>query len=121
MSFINRIGKWSLVAGFAMAMAVAPTASHAAKGLLKMHEGDWTGNLVSCKLIQIILEDEMDYKIKRVFLPTGAQVYEAIIAGEIDFSCEGWPSYSPIKEKYLKEYGGDGQVAMMGRMTRFTL
>ena len=89
MSLINRIGKGSLVAAFVVAMAVAPTVSHAAKGLLKLHEGDWTGNLVSCKLIQIILEDEMDYKVKRVFLPTGSQVWEAIVAGEIDFACEG--------------------------------
>ena len=116
MSLINRIGKGSLVAAFVVAMAVAPTVSHAAKGLLKLHEGDWTGNLVSCKLIQIILEDEMDYKVKRVFLPTGSQVWEAIVAGEIDFACEGWPSYNPAKEKYLTEYGGDGQVEMFGRM-----
>jgi glycine betaine/proline transport system substrate-binding protein len=97
-------------------MTAAPTASHAAKGILKLHEGDWTGNLVSCKLLEIILEDEMDYKVKRIFLPGGAQVWEAIIAEELDIACEGWPSYNPTKEKYMKEYGGDGQVEMLGRV-----
>lgn len=116
MTIVNRLGKWSLAAAVVMAVAAIPTASQAAKGIIKLHEGDWTGNLVTCKLLEIILEDEMDYKVKRIFLPGGAQVFEAIIAEEIDFACEGWPSYNPIKEKYLTEYGGDGQVEMMGRV-----
>ncbi len=95
------------------AMAVSGSAN-AAKGLLKMHEGDWTGNLVTCKILQIILEDEMDYKVKRTFLPAGPVVYEAIVGGELDIACEGWPSYNPSKEVYMKEYGGDGQVAKLG-------
>lgn len=116
MTVINRLGKWSLAAAVVVALLAAPTTSHAAKGIMKLHEGDWTGNLVSCKLIEIILEDEMDYKVKRIFLPGGAQVWEAIIAEELDIACEGWPSYNPVKEKYMKEYGGDGQVEMFGRM-----
>lgn len=105
-----------LAAVFAITAAIAPGTSYAAKGVLTLHEGDWTGNLVSCKLLEIILEDEMDYKVKRTFLPGGPVVYEAIIGGEIDFACEGWPSYNPTKGEYIKEFGGDGQVDKLGDM-----
>ncbi len=116
MTFKKLLGKWLSAAAILIAVTMAAPAAQAAKGVLTLHEGDWTGNLVTCKLLEIILEEEMDYKVKRTFLPGGAVVYEAIIGGEIDFACEGWPSYNPIKSTYIKEYGGDGQVEMFGRM-----
>jgi glycine betaine/proline transport system substrate-binding protein len=109
-------GKWVLLAAVVAVAAMMSTASFAAKGIIKLHEGDWTGNLVSCKLLQIILEDEMDYKVKMIFLPAGPVVSEAIIGGELDAACESWPSYSTSKEKYVTEFGGDGSIEYFGAM-----
>lgn len=110
MTIRNLLGKWPLLAAVVMAMAVAPTATFAGKGVIKLHEGDWTGNLVFSKLAQIILEDEMDYTVKMIFLPAGPAVSEAIIGGEIDVGFESWPSYSTTKDVYIKEWGGDGSI-----------
>lgn len=104
------------VAVVAMAIAVAPSTGHAAKGVLKLHEGDWTGNLVTCRLLKIILEEELDYKVKEIAMPAGPAVAEAIRGGDIDFACESWPSYSPTKDKYISEYGGDGSVELIGHV-----
>lgn len=112
----SRIGKWMLLASVAMAVAAAPMVSFADKGTIRLHEGDWTGNLVDGKLIQIILEDEMDYKVKMIFLPAGPAVAEAVIGGDIDIGFETWPSYSTTKEKYITEYGGNGEVELLGRV-----
>lgn len=95
-----------------MALGLGSAAS--AGGLLTAPEADWTGGQVTCKVIQIILEDEMGYKVKRITMPSGPAVYEGIRAGDLDFACEGWPSYSPSKDKYMKEYGGDGSVVKLG-------
>ena len=58
---------------------------------------DWTGAIVTCRTIQWVLENHMDYKVKTVSMPGGPGVWEAIRAGDIDFYCETWPSYNPIK------------------------
>ena len=52
----------------------------------------------------------MDYKVKRITMPSGPGVNEGIRSGDLDFACETWPSYSTTKEKYVTEYGGDGSV-----------
>lgn len=111
-----RIGKWLLIAAVAVTMAAVSTAAFAAKGVIKLHEGDWTGNLVDGKLIQIILEDEMDYKVKMIFLPFGPVVFEAIIGGEIDAAFEAWPSYNPTKDVYFTKWGGDGSLEYIGEV-----
>jgi glycine betaine/proline transport system substrate-binding protein len=87
-----------------------------AGGVLTAQEADWTGAQVSCKIMEIILEEEMGYKVKRVTLPQGPAVFEGLSAGDIDFACEMWPSYSPSKDKFMKEYGGDGTVVSFGEM-----
>jgi len=75
---------------------------------------DWTGGAVVCSLVQKILENEFDYKIKAITMPSGAGVYEGIAAGDLDYACESWPSYSSSKEIMIKEFGGDGSVKYMG-------
>ena len=105
---------WALGAVM-FALALQPGTAFAAKGIVKLHEGDWTGNLVFGKLAEIIIEDELDYKVKMVFMPAGPAVSEAIISGDIDAGFETWPSYSTTKEKYVTEYGGDGSVEMYTR------
>ena len=54
-----------------------PAAVFAAKGIIKIHEGDWTGNLINIKLAEIILEEHMDYKTKIIFLPAGPAVFRS--------------------------------------------
>ena len=105
-----RIGKWLLTAVVAVTLAAVSTAAFAAKGIIKLHEWDWTGNLVDGKLAQIILEEEMDYKVKMIFLPSGPVVFEAIIGGEIDAAFEYWPSYNPTKGVYFEKWDGDGSL-----------
>jgi len=109
------VGKIATLLGAAVVTATLATSAFAAKGIVKLHEGDWTGNLVFGKLAEIILEEHMDYKVKMIFLPAGPAVAEAIIGGEIDAGFETWPSYSTTKEKYITEYGGNGAVEMYAR------
>jgi ABC-type proline/glycine betaine transport system substrate-binding protein len=99
-----------LIAG-AMLVAAAPAQ---AGGVLNVPEADWTGGQVTCKVLQIILENEMGYKLRRITMPSGPTVREGMIAGDIDFACEMWPSYDPTKEKYVTEFGGDGSVILLG-------
>ena len=81
-------GKWLIAATLFAAVAFQPAAVFAAKGIIKIHEGDWTGNLINIKLAEIILEEHMNYKTKIIFLPAGPAVFEAILAGEIDIAFE---------------------------------
>lgn len=108
---IRRLALGTAVAG---AVALAPMTASAAEGMLKMPEADWTGGLVTCTLIKTILEKEMDYKVKSVGMPSGNVVVEAIIAGDLDFGCESWPSYNTWKSKYVSEWEGDGSVLKFG-------
>ena len=75
---------------------------------------DWTGGVVTCLVAQYIMENEMGYKVKRVTMPSGPGVYEGVRAGDLDFACESWPTYSPSKDKYVSKFGGDGSVEYLG-------
>jgi glycine betaine/proline transport system substrate-binding protein len=97
-----------------LALAVGLPTSAVAGKVLTAPVADWTGGAVTCKVIQMILEDEMGYTLKRITMPSGPTVREGMIAGDLDFACEMWPSYDPTKEKYVKEFGGDGSVILMG-------
>ncbi|MEL7465238.1 MAG: glycine betaine ABC transporter substrate-binding protein [Pseudomonadota bacterium] len=96
------------LAATAGAMMIGSTAS--AGGLLNVPVPDWTGGAVSCEILHYVLENEMGYKVKRVTMPAGAALDEGMIAGDLDFGCERWPSYDPLKAKYVEEYGGDGSI-----------
>lgn len=109
---LTRILAGALLAALAMTSA----STWAAKGIIKLHEGDWTGNLINLNLAKIILEEEMDYKTKVLFLPAGPQVYEAILGGDIDVAFEFWPSYNPTKGEYFTKWGGDGSLEYLGEM-----
>ena len=94
---------------------VAGTASPAfAAGVLTAPEADWTGGQVTCKILEIILEEELDYKVKRITMPAGPAVWEGMRSGDLDFGCESWPSYNPAAREYVTEYGGDGSVVKLG-------
>ena len=81
-----------------------------AGGVLKSAVNDWTGGAVMCEIVHQILENEMDYKIKRIVMPSGPGRDEAIRSGDLDYGCELWPSYSNTIQKYVTEYGGDGSM-----------
>ena len=97
---------------FALSLGSVPSV-HAAKRLTAP-DADWTGGVVTCRVLQYIMENEMGYKIKTVTMPSGPGVSEGIRNGDLDFACETWPSYSTTKEKYVTKYGGDGSVAFLG-------
>ena len=46
------------------------TTAQAAKRLT-VPDPDWTGGVVTCRTIQYVLENELDYKIKTVSIPGG--------------------------------------------------
>lgn len=94
-------------------LALGLGSAHAG-GRLTAPDPDWTGGLVTCLVAQYIMENEMDYKIKRVTMPSGPGVFEGTRSGDLDFACESWPSYNPVTNEYIKEFGGDGSVAYLG-------
>ena len=102
----------AMVVSFGMAFSASAPAE--AGGVITVPEADWTGGRVTCKVLQFILEDEMDYKIKLITMPAGPGVSEGMRSGDLDFACESWPSYAPTKGKYIAEWGGDGSLVKLG-------
>ena len=66
-----------------------------AQGRLNAAVTDWTGAIVTCRIVTTILEREYNYKITHVEIPSGNATMEAIAGGDIDMGCESWPSYNP--------------------------
>ena len=112
MNIVKRLS--AATAAGALALGFAMSAPVSAAKVLTAPVADWTGGAVTCKIIQVILEEEMGYKVKRITMPSGPGVREGMRAGDLDFACEMWPSYDPTKEKYVTEFGGDGTVILMG-------
>ncbi len=97
------------VAG-ALALAITVSTPASAGGLVNSAVNDWTGGAVMCEIVHQILENEMDFKVKRIVMPSGPGRDEAIRAGDLDYGCELWPSYSTTIQKYVTEFGGDGSM-----------
>lgn len=110
MNVCTILRKFTLTLLIALSVAFIPATSYAAKGVVKIWEADWTGNLVFGQLVQIILEEEMDYKVKQIFM-AGTAGWEAMASGDLDIALEAWPSYNAdAKARYFADYGGDGSV-----------
>lgn len=107
---LARIG--TFLASVTMAAVLSLPAQ--AGGRLTAPIADWTGGAVTCKVAELIMEQELGYRIKRIQMPSGPGVYEAIAAGDLDFACESWPSYSSSKDTMITEFGGDGSVKYLG-------
>ena len=105
----KRLKMAALALPLAAMLGATPSAPAQAGGLLKVPDADWTGAIVTCRLIEFIIND-WGYKVKRITMPSGPAVSEGMRAGDLDYACESWPSYSTTKEKYIKYYGGDGSV-----------
>ena len=93
-SLLLTLGAALLALGSAVSLAES-------KGVIKIHEGDWTGNFIDTKLVELILVEEMGYEVEMVFLPSGPPTYEAILGGDIDAAFEFWPSASPEAYQYI--------------------
>ena len=103
---ISKITKSLSVFVSAAILLMASTVTGAADKKLTAPIADWTGGAVTCKVLEVILEQEMGYEIKRIMMPSGAGVYEAMAVGDLDFGCESWPSYSPSRNRFMTEFGG---------------
>jgi len=114
MTFLTRLTVPIVALALGVAGSFAPLTAANAGGVLTVPEADWTGGQVTCRVIEILLEDHLGYKIKRVNIPSGPAVWEGLRSGDFDFACEVWPSYNAIKSKYVTEYGGDGSVIKLG-------
>ena len=97
-----------------LALGLGSMSSAQAAKSLTAPDPDWTGGLVTCLVLQHILENEMGYKVKRITMPSGPGVMEGMRNGDLDFACESWPTYSATKDKYIEKFGGDGSVAYLG-------
>lgn len=98
------------LAAHALALRLGLSAPTLADGHLKAPVADRTGGAAVCVIIRQTLESEMNYEVKRANMPSGPGVYDGLRAGDLDFACEGRPSYSASKDKYIKGFGGDGSV-----------
>ncbi len=104
----------STTAAGALALAFAAAGPANAAGVLNSAVNDWTGGAVMCEIVHQIVENEMDFKVKRIVMPSGPGRDEAIKSGDLDYGCELWPSYSVSNTQYVKEFGGDGSIIKLG-------
>ena len=113
----RRNTKWlaftSIVMTFVLVLSACAQAEPESKGTIHLQDGDFTGNNVDVKLVEIILSEHMGYEVETTFLSMGPEGWVAIAGGEIDISMEYWPSYAPEMSEYLTEFGGDGTVAYL--------
>ncbi len=104
----------AIAAAAVIAIGTGSLSSANAAKQLTAPDPDWTGGVVTCRVAQYIMENELDYKIKTITMPSGPSVFEGVRSGDLDFACESWPSYNPAGDKYIKQFGGDGTVAYLG-------
>ena len=100
----------SILSAVALATSLMLVPQAQAAKRLTVADLDWTGAVVTCRTLQYVLENEMGYKVKTVTMPGGPGAWEAVRSGDVDYYCETWPSYNPVKSEYLTEYGGDGSL-----------
>ncbi len=110
----SKLTKNLIAIGSVAVLLTASAVTGAADKKLTAPIADWTGGAVTCKVLEVILEQEMGYDVKRIMMPSGAGVYEAMAVGDLDFGCESWPSYSPSRNRFMTRFGGDGTVAYLG-------
>ena len=111
----NQRGAWLLSAVLAVAMSMLiGTASAESKGTVRIAEGDWTSNLVQVHIAKIILEEHMGYDVELILADYTAQ-WVSLASGDLHVALESWEEATkPLMSKYLKEYGGSGEVAFLG-------
>lgn len=98
---------------FVLVLSACAPAEPESKGTIRLQDGDFTGNNVDVKLVELILSEHMGYEVETTFLSMGPEGWVAIAADEMDISMEYWPAYAPEMNEYLTEFGGDGTVAYL--------
>ena len=86
-----------------------------AQTMVKVADPDWTGGLITCRIIEFIIKD-WGYEVKRIPIVSGPSVMESVRAGETHYGCEAWPSFTELKEKFVGKFGGDGSVVYLGEV-----
>ena len=99
---------------FSVLISLASVLPANAAKRLSASVADWTGGMVTCQVAVAVLEQELGYKVKRINIPSGTGLYEAIAAGDVDFACESWPSYTEMDTVMVGHFGGDGSVQWLG-------
>ena len=113
MTALRQIRAAALGLAVAAMLGIAPTPANAGKALFKVADPDWTGGVITCRLIEFIIAD-WGHKVKRITMPGGPAVMEGVRSGDLHYRCETWPSYSTAKDKYISKFGGDGSVEYLG-------
>ena len=110
--------KWTIL-GLGLLMAVVLSiglaCSSGPKGPVVIVDQDWDGQLVTTKVVQILLEDEMGYTVETKFAPAdSAPLFIGLESGDFHFVCCNWPSYSfALLDEYVNP-GGKESVERLG-------
>ena len=112
---VNRSAGWLLTAVLTIAgTMLATSVSAQSKGKILIAEGDWTSNLVQVHIAKTILAEQMGYDVELVLADYSAQ-WVSLASGDLHVAMEIWEEASkPQMAKFIKEYGGNGEVAFLG-------
>ena len=85
------------------------------KGTVVIVDQDWNGQLVTTRVVQILLEDELGYTVETQFAPAdSAPLFIGLESGDFHFVCCNWPSYSfALLDEYVNP-GGKESVERLG-------
>ena len=80
----------ALIVVLAVALACG---SDEPKGTVVIVDQDWDGQLVTTRVVQILLEDELGYTVETKFAPAdSAPLFIGLESGDFHFVCCNWPS-----------------------------
>ena len=78
-----------------LAVGLACGGTDEPKGTVVIVDQDWDGQLVTTRVAEILLEQEMGYTVESKFAPAdSAPLFLGLESGEFHFVCCNWPSYS---------------------------
>jgi glycine betaine/proline transport system substrate-binding protein len=111
--------KWIVLAvALALIVVLAVAAcggSDEPKGTVVIVDQDWDGQLVTTRVVQILLEQEMGYTVETKFAAAdSAPLFIGLESGDFHFVCCNWPSYSfALLDEYVNP-GGNESVERLG-------
>ena len=110
--------KWVALAvalALIVVLAVAACGSDEPKGTVVIVDQDWDGQLVTTRVVQILLEQEMGYTVETKFAAAdSAPLFIGLESGDFHFVCCNWPSYSfALLDEYVRT-GGKESVERLG-------
>ena len=98
-----------------LAVGLACGGTDEPKGTVVIVDQDWDGQLVTTRVAEILLEQEMGYTVESKFAPAdSAPLFLGLESGEFHFVCCNWPSYSfALLDEYVNP-GGKESVERLG-------